>query len=61
MTEKQEVEGVELVPGNLECGEKGSTEDKHRVSLVVVLEKCKHYGLGCTSSDQKASPVRVRS
>lgn len=49
MTEKQEVEGVELVPGNLECGEKGSTEDKHRVSLVVVLGKCKHHGLGCTS------------
>lgn len=48
MREKREVGGVELVPGNLECGEKGRTEDKHRVSLVVVLEQCKHRGPGCT-------------
>lgn len=61
MREKQKVGEVELVPGNLECGGKGSTEDKHRVSLVVVLEKCRHRGPGCTSSDKKASPVRVRS
>lgn len=49
MREKHEVGGVELVPGDLEHGEKGDTEDKHRVSLVVVLEQCERGGPGCTS------------